>query len=38
MSDNFSDLSVVIVTYKTDLNILEKCLSSIDPSIKVFII
>ncbi len=38
MSNNFSDLSVVIVTYKTNLNILEKCLSSIDPSIKIVII
>ena len=38
MSNNFSDLSVIVVTYKTDLKILEKCLSSIDPSIKVFII
>ena len=38
MSNNFSDLSILIVTYKTDLNILEKCLSSIDPSIKIIII
>ena len=38
MSNNFSDLSVIIVTYKTKLNILEKCLSSIDPSIKIIII
>ena len=38
MSNNFSDLSVVIVTYKTSLNILEKCLSSIDPSVKIIII
>ena len=38
MSNNFSNLSVVIVTYKTELNILEKCLSSIDPSIKIIIV
>ena len=38
MSNNFSNLSVVIVTYKTELSILEKCLSSIDPSIKVIIV
>jgi len=38
MSNNFSDLSVVIVTYKTNLNILEKCLSSIDPGVKIIII
>ena len=38
MSNNFSDLSVVIVTYKTNLNILEKCLSSIDPSVKIIIV
>ena len=38
MSNNFSDLSVVILTYKTDLSILEKCLSSIDPSVKIIII
>ena len=38
MSNNFSDLSIIIVTYKTNLNILEKCLSSIDPSIKIVII
>ena len=38
MSNNFSDLSVVVVTYKTNLNILEKCLSSIDPSVKIIIV
>ena len=38
MRNNFSDLSVVIVTYKTNLNILEKCLSSIDPSVKIIIV
>ena len=37
MSNNFSNLSVVIVTYKTNLKILEKCLSSIDPSVKIII-
>ena len=38
MSNYFSDLSVVIVTYKTNLVILEKCLSSIDPSVKIIIV
>ena len=38
MSNNLSDLSVVIVTYKTNLSILEKCLSSIDPSVKIIIV
>ena len=38
MSNNFSDLSVVIVTYKTNLAILEKCLSSIDPGVKIIIV
>ena len=38
MNNNFSNLSVVIVTYKTELSILEKCLSSIDPSIKIIIV
>ena len=38
MSNNFSDLSVIIVTYKTNLVILEKCLSSIDPSVKIIIV
>ena len=38
MSNNFSDLSVVVVTYKTNLTILEKCLSSIDPSVKIIIV
>ena len=38
MSNNLSDLSVVIVTYKTNLNILEKCLSSIDPSVKIILV
>ena len=38
MSNNFSDLSVVVVTYKTNLNILEKCLSSIDPSVKIILV
>jgi len=38
MIDNFDDLTVIILTYKTKLNILEKCISSIDPTIKVLII
>ena len=38
MNNNFSDLSVVIVTYKTNVSILEKCLSSIDPSVKIIIV
>ena len=38
MSNNFSDLSVIIVTYNTNLNMLEKCLSSIDPSVKIIIV
>ncbi len=38
MSNNFSDLTIVIVTYKTNIDILEKCLSSIDPSIKIIIV
>ena len=38
MIDNFDDLTVIILTYKTKLNILEKWLPSIDPSIKVLII
>ena len=38
MSNNFSDLSIIIVTYKTNLSILEKCLSSIDPTVKIVII
>lgn len=38
MSNNFSDLTIVIVTYKTNISILEKCLSSIDPSVKIIII
>tara|TARA_B100001540_G_scaffold310385_1_gene328078 strand:+ start:597 stop:1490 length:894 start_codon:yes stop_codon:yes gene_type:complete len=38
MSNNFSDLSIIIVTYKTNLSVLEKCLSSIDPTVKIVII
>jgi len=38
MRNNFSDLSIIIVTYKTNLSILEKCLSSIDPTVKIVII
>ncbi len=38
MNNNFFNLSVIIVTYKTELSILEKCLSSVDPSIKIIIV
>ena len=34
MDDNLSDLTVVIVTFKTDKTILKKCLSSINNNVK----
>ncbi len=38
MNNDFDDLTIIILTFKTDLNILEKCLSSINSTIKIFII
>ena len=35
---NLSNLTIIIVTYKTDRQILENCLKSIDRNIKVKII
>ena len=36
--NNLSELTIVIVTYKTNLDILENCLSSINKNIKILII
>ena len=38
MNNDFNNLSVIILTYKTELDILEKCLSSIDNNIKILLI
>ena len=38
MDDNLSDLTVVIVTFKTDRTILKNCLSSINNNIKIVIV
>ena len=38
MNNDFNNLSVIILTYKTELDILEKCLSSIDSNIKILLI
>ncbi|MAH02334.1 MAG: hypothetical protein CMI70_00825 [Candidatus Pelagibacter sp.] len=38
MDDNLSDLTVIIVTFKTDRTILKKCLSSINNNVKIVII
>ena len=38
MNNELSDLTVVILTHKTNKNILENCLSSIDPKVKIIIV
>ena len=38
MNNNLSELTIVIVTYKTNLNILKNCLKSVDSKIKILII
>ena len=35
MNNKLSELTVIIVTFKTDKTILKKCLSSIDPKVEV---
>ena len=36
--NNIHNLSIVIVTYKTDENILTNCLNSIDPKVKILVV
>ena len=36
--NNLSNLTIVIVTYKTDIKILENCINSIDESVKIKVI
>ena len=38
MNNDFDNLSIIILTHKTELNILEKCLSSIDKDVKILLI
>ena len=38
MNNELSDLTVVILTHKTNKNILENCLSSIDPKVKIILV
>ena len=38
MNNELDKLTVIVLTFKTDLEILEKCLSSIDPRVKTLII
>ena len=38
MNNKLSELTVIIVTFKTDETILKNCLSSIDPKVKVIIV
>ena len=33
-----NDLTVIIVTYKTNREILENCINSIDPTVKILIV
>ena len=37
MNNKLSELTVIVVTFKTDKTILKNCLSSIDPKVKVII-
>jgi hypothetical protein len=36
--NNLSNLTVIIVTYKTDIKILKDCINSIDPKVKIKIV
>ena len=36
--NNLSNLTIIIVTYKTDFQILKNCINSIDQSVKIKII
>ena len=38
MNNELTDLTVVVLTHKTNKNILENCLSSIDPKVKIILI
>ena len=38
MDNKLSDLTIIIVTFRTNISILKNCLSSIDPSVKVLIV
>ena len=38
MNNKLSELTVIVVTFKTDKTILKNCLSSIDPKVKVIIV
>tara|TARA_B100001564_G_C20594830_1_gene649697 strand:+ start:214 stop:1104 length:891 start_codon:yes stop_codon:yes gene_type:complete len=38
MDNKLSDLTIIIVTFRTNISILKDCLSSIDPSVKVLIV
>ena len=38
MNNKLSELTVIVVTFKTDKAILKNCLSSIDPKVKVIIV
>ena len=36
--DNIHNLTIVIVTYRTDEKILTDCLNSIDPQVKILLV
>ena len=38
MNNKLSELTVIVVTFKTDKNILKNCLYSINPKVKVIIV
>ena len=38
MDNKLSDLTIIIVTFRTNISILKDCLKSIDPSVKVLIV
>ena len=38
MNNNLSELTIVLVTYKTNIDILKNCLKSINTEIKILII
>ena len=38
MNNDFDNLNIIILTHKTELSVLEKCLLSINKNIKIFLI
>ena len=38
MNNYLNELTTIVVTYKTDIEILKNCLKSIDPKVKIILV